>query len=203
LFLTEPRREKAGWPLLNVINVGGVLVILILLISTNFASRLFEDHGPGGAVILEPRTATDPTTGLPITVGGPEEMPGIMWRVPPSRTHVQEDDLLKRQIQHLEVQMRTGDGFRIIVRVTAESPSTIHVPPRDGDFDFSQLTDELFKIKQAYESRQDIYLAGADDVPYGKFLKAVAACRDKVVEGEGQKMTYPLFPVVHFTDLPE
>ncbi|MBI5529427.1 MAG: hypothetical protein HY897_24135 [Deltaproteobacteria bacterium] len=174
--------ERDGWPLLNVLSVGGVLVILILLVSTNFATKLFENDQ---------------------RVAGAEEAGGIMWRAPTTGGAARfDDDLGKRQIQHLEVQMRTGRGFRIVVRVTGEAPSTIDVPALDGEFDFARLTDELLKIKQAFEARQEVYLAAENEVPYGKVLKAVAACRDKQVEGGGQKMKYPLFPVVHFADLP-
>lgn len=196
------RREQGGWPWLNVANIGGVLAALILLLTINFASKLFEDQGQSRPFDPATRGVLDPVTGETIPAN---ELPGLRAGFllrPPSLPIAAEDDVGKRRVQNLEVRMRGGSGFEISVHVTGEAPSSIMVPLRDGRFDYPQLTETLFRIKQAYESRQDLILMGDPAVTYGEILKAAAACRDKVVEGEGQKMVYPLFPSIQFADLP-
>ena len=159
----------------NVINMIDILIILLVFLLTNFATSTFED-------------VTTLPAKMPV-FGAPAEQ--------------QQDELKKKQIQNLEVRMQKDKGFQIVVTITGEMPSAIDVGLKENkDFDFPKLSDELFKIKQAYEARQDILLEAEKKLTFDEIVHAMDACRDKVVEGGGQKMTYPLFPSVALTDLP-
>jgi biopolymer transport protein ExbD len=158
----------------NVINMIDILIILLVFLLTNFATSTFED--------VTTLPAKMPVFGQPS-----QDTP------PPG----------KKEIQNLEVRMQDEKGFQIVVTVTGEMPSAIDVPLKaNKEFDFEKLSDELYKIKQAYEARQDILLEVEKKTQFDKVVKAMDACRDKVVTGAGQKMTYPLFPSVALTDLP-
>lgn len=185
----------------NVINMIDILIILLVFLLTNFATSTFED-------------STTLPAKMPV-FGQPAETP--------------PDDLQKKQIQNLEVRMQREKGFQIVVTISGEMPSAIDVPLKKCEekcqkkeldekgnvarvlnsdnyqkdwFDFEGLTAELWKIKQAYEARQDILLEAEKKLNFEEIVKAMDACRDKIVEGGGQKINYPLFPSVALTDLP-
>lgn len=159
----------------NVINMIDILIILLVFLLTNFATSTFED--------VTTLPAKMPVFGQPPTTEQP----------PPG----------KKEISNLEVRMQEEKGFQIVVTVTGEAPSAIDVPLKaNKEFDYEKLSDELYKIKQAYEARQDILLEVEKKTQFDKVVKAMDAVRDKVVTGAGQKMTYPLFPSVALTDLP-
>jgi len=159
----------------NVVNMIDILIILLVFLLTNFATSTFED-----------------VTTLPV------KMPVFG---PPSTEQPQPN---KKEIQNLEVRMMPDKGFQIVVTVSGEMPSAIDVPLKDTKaYDFEKLSDELFKIKQAYDARQDILLEADKKTTFDNIIKAMDACRDKATKSaDGQKMTYPLFPSVALTDLP-
>jgi len=164
----------------NVVNLIDILIILIVFLLTNFATSTFED----------------------ITTM-PAKMP-VFGGQPPDEPMDQPD---KKTLQNLEVRMKKeGDqtGFQIVVTVSGEAPTGIDVPLKENkEFDFEKLSEELYKIKQVYEARQDILLEVQKVIEYELVVKAMDAVREKVVTGAGdQKMKYPLFQSVALTDLP-
>jgi biopolymer transport protein ExbD len=166
--------KKSDTIYVNVVNMIDILIILLVFLLTNFATSTFED--------VTTLPAKMPVFGPP---SGEPPPPG------------------KKEIQNLEVRMQEEKGFQIVVTITGEMPSAIDVPNKPNkEFDFEKLSEELYKIKQAYEARQDILLEAEKKLQFDKIIKAMDACRDKVVTGAGQKMTYPLFPSVALTDLP-
>ena len=105
-------------------------------------------------------------------------------------------------IKQLEVRMEQAQGFTVVVSFEDREPRVIDVKPRSGGFDFERLSDELLKIKQAYDTRKDVLLEADKKLAFDEIVKAMDACREKVVKGGGQVMRYPLFPAVALTDLP-
>lgn len=163
----------------NVVNMIDILIILIVFLLTNFATSTFED------------ISTMPAK-MPVFGGQPQE-------------EIEQPD--KKTLQNLEVRMRKeGDqpGFQIVVTVSGEAPTGIDISLKENkEFDFEKLSEELYKIKQVYEARQDILLEVQKIIEYELVVKAMDAVREKVVTGAGdQKMKYPLFQSVALTDLP-
>lgn len=67
-------------------------------------------------------------------------------------------------------------------------------PRKRGRYDWDGLNDFLYRIKKKYKSSDTIVITPDPGVPYEILVRAMDATREKVVEVEGKKLRYPLFP---------
>ena len=76
------------------------------------------------------------------------------------------------------VNLRATKGIQL--RVDGASEPLIAFPPKDGDWDFTSLSDQILGLKQKYPELASATLNAADDIEYREVVKAVETIRKNV-----------------------
>ena len=167
----DPKKESVY---VNVIPMIDMLIILMVFLISDFATAIFDDvRSLVAKMPVFDEAAPD----------DPEEVPD------------------PNKIQDLRVRMTTDEGFLISVR-TGEGASQVPIPKRaDNKFDYTTLADELLKIKQAYDSHEEMLIEVEKGIMFQDIVDTMDSIREKlVISPQGQKMKYPMFPSISITD---